>query len=77
MSKRTALLALAAVALTVVSTAASASTREVVRYTSEVPPAHRGQDGRAEAVLGARGRHGDPLRGSGGPAGKQWQGQAR
>jgi lipoprotein-anchoring transpeptidase ErfK/SrfK len=38
MSKRTALLALAAAALTVVSTAASASTREVVRYTSEVQP---------------------------------------
>ena len=38
MSKRTALLALAAVALSVVSTAASASTREVVRYTSEVQP---------------------------------------
>jgi hypothetical protein len=35
MSKRTALLALAAVALTVISTAVSASTREVVRYTSE------------------------------------------
>src|SRR3954469_20964949 len=38
MSKRTALLALAAAALSVVSTIASASTREVVRYTSEVQP---------------------------------------
>ena len=38
MSKRTALLALAAAALSVVSTTASASTREVVRYTSEVQP---------------------------------------
>src|SRR4051812_49525769 len=35
MSKRTALLALTAAALSVVSTAASASTREVVRYNSE------------------------------------------
>ena len=38
MSKRTALLALAAAAFSVISTAASASTREVVRYTSEVQP---------------------------------------
>jgi lipoprotein-anchoring transpeptidase ErfK/SrfK len=78
MSKRTALLALAAAALTVISTAASASTREVVRYTSEVQPGTivvKTAERKLYLVLG----DGTAIRYAVavGRPGKQWQGQAR
>ena len=77
MSKRTALLALAA-ALTVVSTTASASTREVVRYTSEVQPGTivvKTAERKLYYVLG----DGTAIRYAVavGKPGKQWQGKAR
>src|SRR3954469_12455971 len=79
MSKRTALLALAAAALSVVSTTtASASTREVVRYTSEVQPGTivvKTAERKLYLVLG----DGTAIRYAVavGRPGKQWQGQAR
>jgi lipoprotein-anchoring transpeptidase ErfK/SrfK len=78
MSKRTALLALAAAALTVVSTTASASTREVVRYTSEVQPGTivvKTAERKLYLVLG----DGTAIRYAVavGRPGKQWQGKAR
>jgi lipoprotein-anchoring transpeptidase ErfK/SrfK len=77
MSKRTALLALAA-ALTVVSTAVSASTREVVRYTAEVQPGTivvKTAERKLYYVLG----DGTAIRYAVavGKPGKQWQGKAR
>src|SRR3954452_1073579 len=78
MSKRTALLALTAAALSVVSTAASASTREVVRYTSEVQPGTivvKTAERKLYLVLG----DGTVIRYAVavGRPGKQWQGRAR
>jgi len=78
MSKRTALLALAAAALTVVSTTASASTREVVRYTSEVQPGTivvKTAERKLYLVLG----DGTAIRYAVavGRPGKQWQGKAQ
>ena len=78
MSKRTALLALAAAALSVVSTAASASTREVVRYTSEVQPGTivvKTAERKLYLVLG----DGTAIRYAVavGRPGKQWQGKAQ
>ena len=78
MSKRTALLALAAAALTMISTTASASTREVVRYTSEVQPGTivvKTAERKLYLVLG----DGTAIRYAVavGRPGKQWQGKAR
>src|SRR3954463_11773453 len=78
MSKRTALLALAAAALSVVSTTASASTREVVRYTAEVQPGTivvKTAERKLYLVL----RGGEAIRYTVavGRPGKQWQGKAR
>ena len=78
MSKRTALLALAAAALTMMGTTASASTREVVRYTSEVQPGTivvKTAERKLYLVLG----DGTAIRYAVavGRPGKQWQGQAR
>jgi lipoprotein-anchoring transpeptidase ErfK/SrfK len=78
MSKRTALLALAAAALTVVSTTASASTREVVRYTSEAQPGTivvKTAERKLYYVLG----DGTAIRYAVavGKPGKQWQGKAQ
>ena len=78
MSKRTALLALAAVAFSVSSTAVSASTREVVRYTSEVQPGTivvKTAERKLYLVLG----DGTAIRYAVavGRPGKQWQGKAQ
>ena len=78
MSKRTALLALTAAALSVISTAASASTREVVRYNSEVQPGTivvKTAERKLYLVLG----DGTAIRYAVavGRPGKQWQGKAR
>ena len=77
MSKRTTLLALAA-AFTIVSTTASASTREVVRYTAEVQPGTivvKTAERKLYLVLG----DGTAIRYAVavGKPGKQWQGQAQ
>jgi lipoprotein-anchoring transpeptidase ErfK/SrfK len=74
MSKRTALIALAA-ALTIVSTTASASTGEVVRYNAEVQPGTivvKTAERRLYLVLGG----GEAIRYTVavGRPGKQWQG---
>ena len=78
MSKRTALLALAAAALTMMGTTASASTREVVRYTSEVQPGTivvKTAERKLYLVLG----DGTAIRYAVavGRPGKQWQGKAQ
>ena len=78
MSNRTALLALAAAALTMTGTTASASTREVVRYTSEVQPGTivvKTAERKLYLVLG----DGTAIRYAVavGRPGKQWQGKAR
>jgi lipoprotein-anchoring transpeptidase ErfK/SrfK len=78
MSKRTALLALAAAALTMMGTTASTSTREVVRYTSEVQPGTivvKTAERKLYLVLG----DGTAIRYAVavGRPGKQWQGKAQ
>ena len=78
MSKRTALLALAAAAFTLVSTTTSASTREVVRYTSEAQPGTivvKTAERKLYLVLG----DGQAIRYTVavGRPGKQWQGKAQ
>ena len=78
MSKRTGLLALAAAALTMIGTTASASTREVVRYNSEVQPGTivvKTAERKLYLVLG----DGTAIRYAVavGRPGKQWQGKAQ
>src|SRR5215213_7928341 len=78
MSKRTGLAALAAAALLMMGTTASASTREVVRYNSEVQPGTivvKTAERRLYLVLG----DGEAIRYTVavGRPGKQWQGKAQ
>jgi len=78
MSNRTATLALAAVTLLLMGTAASAGAREVVRYNSEVQPGTivvKTAERKLYLVLGG----GEAIRYTVavGRPGKQWQGQAR
>src|SRR5215213_3052837 len=78
MSNRTGLVALAAAALMMVTSTASASTREVVRYNSEVQPGTivvKTAERRLYLVLG----DGEAIRYTVavGRPGKQWQGKAR
>ena len=78
MSKRTAIIALAAAALTMMGTAAPASAREVVRYNSEVQPGTivvKTAERQLYLVLGG----GEAIRYTVavGRPGKQWQGKAQ
>ena len=78
MSNRTALLALAAAALMMIGSTASAGAREVVRYTAEVQPGTivvKTAERKLYLVLGG----GEAIRYTVavGRPGKQWQGQAR
>jgi len=78
MSNRTATLALAAVTLLLMGTAASASTREVVRYNAEVQPGTivvKTAERKLYLVLGG----GEAIRYTVavGRPGKQWQGKAQ
>jgi lipoprotein-anchoring transpeptidase ErfK/SrfK len=78
MSNRTAIIALAAAALTMMSTATPASAREVVRYNSEVQPGTivvKTAERRLYFVLGG----GEAIRYTVavGRPGKQWQGKAQ
>jgi lipoprotein-anchoring transpeptidase ErfK/SrfK len=78
MSNRTATLALAAAALMMIGSTASAGAREVVRYTSEVQPGTivvKTAERKLYLVLGG----GEAIRYTVavGRPGKQWQGQAR
>src|SRR5690349_7766349 len=78
MSNRTATLALAAATILMMGTAASASTREVVRYNGEVQPGTivvKTAERKLYLVLG----RGEAIRYTVavGRPGKQWQGQAR
>ena len=79
MSKRTALIALAAAALTMMGSAASAGTREVVRYNAEVQPGtivvKTAERKLYLVVLGG----GEAIRYTVavGRPGKQWQGKAQ
>ena len=78
MSKRTAIIALAAAALTMVGAATPASAREVVRYNSEVQPGTivvKTAERRLYLVLGG----GEAIRYTVavGRPGKQWQGKAQ
>jgi lipoprotein-anchoring transpeptidase ErfK/SrfK len=78
MSKRTALLALAAAALMMIGSTASASTREVVRYTAEAQPGTivvKTAERKLYLALGG----GEAIRYTVavGRPGKQWQGKAQ
>ena len=78
MSKRTGLVALAAAAIMMIGTTASAGAREVVRYNSEVQPGTivvKTAERRLYLVLG----DGEAIRYTVavGRPGKQWQGKAR
>src|SRR5215210_2864183 len=78
MSKRTAIIALAAAALTMMGSTASAGAREVVRYNAEVQPGTivvKTAERRLYLVLGG----GEAIRYTVavGRPGKQWQGKAQ
>src|SRR4051794_17800315 len=78
MSNRTAIIAIAAAALTMMSTATPASAREVVRYNSEVQPGTivvKTAERRLYFVLGGGEAIRYPV--AVGRPGKQWQGKAQ